>query len=397
MLENLHRRQFAALTLSAVLFASAAMADLRNCSNAPEPPLAVAEDLDGILRDSIDPASDFARLKLLAPGAVMLVRTPDWTYFKSAGVADLESGAPLDCLSPYEIGSATKMMTGAVLMQLQEAGRLSLDDKLADHLPEFASRIPFGEQMTLRQLATHTSGFFSYTDNAPDGAPGILEGALEYPSMLAQDRSPAELVEFAIQHGTPSFEPGAEGKWAYSNTGYILLGMIIENMTGKPLADVFRERIFVPVGMEHTFLWNDVPQPGFDLPRAWFKMPFDRETTGWNLSQGWAAGGVISTAPDMALFIEALARGDLFEKPETLNAMLEGVPADLAHPIYGIGLAHKPADTIGHGGQTLGFESDTGYAPESGTTFVMWTNSASSFAALGIPIVAGKLAESQPR
>lgn len=382
----------AALGLAGPFGPALAEGVLRNCSTLPQPPEAIAKALDGVLSASVDPASDDAKLGYLAPGAVLLVRTPEWSYFRSAGVADLETGAPLDCLSPYEIGSATKMMTGTVVMQLQEEGRLSLQDRLADHLPEIASRLPFGDRITLYQLATHTSGVFSYTDNAPDGTPGLMEGALADPEMLSVGRSPEALIEFVVAHGEPGFEPGAEGQWAYSNTGFVLLGMIIEKITGQPLAEVFRARIFAPAGMADTFLWNDVPRPEFGLPRAWFKTPFEFETTAWNLSQGWAAGGVISTATDMALFLEGLGTGALFTEPDTLPSMLEGVPTAFPMLTYGVGLARKPGDTIGHGGQTLGFESDAAYAPESGTTYVIWTNAANSVAVFGVPVIVGALA-----
>lgn len=386
---------FTAIALVNIAGAAQADGGLRACGTKSEPPEAVVSALDGILTDAVDPASNNATQGYLAPGAVLLVQTPDWSYFKSAGVADPDSGAPLDCLSPYEIGSATKMMTGTVIMQLQEEGRLSLKDKLADHLPEYASRLPFGDRITLYQLATHTSGLFSYTDDAPDGAPGLMEGGVADPAMLKVGRSPDELIEFVIAHGAPSFEPGAEGQWAYSNTGFALLGMIIEKITGQPLADVFRERIFEPAGMADTFLWNDVPKPEFGLPRAWFKAPFELETTEWNLSQGWAAGGVISTATDMALFMETLGTGALFSEPDTLASMLEGVPTTFPMLTYGIGLARKPGDTIGHGGQTMGFESDAAYAPDSRTTYILWTNSASSVAVLGVPVIVGALDELQ--
>lgn len=371
--------------------AAAAADGLRDCAVGSPPRQTLEAALDNLLAQAVDPASDLATLGMQAPGAVLLVQTPDWIYFKSAGVSDLETGAPLDCRSPYEIGSATKMMTGTVLLQLQEEGKVSLDDHLADHLPEIAARLPFGNEITLRQLATHTSGLFSYTDDAPDGTPGIMEGGLWDPTILTSGRTPEDLIEFVIAHGEPNFEPGAEGEWSYSNTGYVLLGMIIEKIAGMPLADVFQDRIFAPSGMRQTFLWNEVPKAEFGLPRAWFKTPFDIETTQWNLSQGWAAGGVISTATDMTLFIQTLAAGELFEKPDTLTTMLDGVPAEFPNLVYGIGLIQKPDDFFGHGGQTLGFESDIGFAPASGTTIVFWTNSANSIAAVGVPTIVGAM------
>ncbi|NDR57903.1 serine hydrolase domain-containing protein [Aliiruegeria sabulilitoris] len=361
--------------------------DLKTCGDAPEPPGALVEALDKLLKDTVDPVGAYSKDGMNAPGAVLLVRSTDWAYFKAAGISDFDNSAQLECEMPFEIGSATKMVTGTVLMQLQEEGRLNLTDPLQAHLPEIAGRLPFGDLITLRHLATHTSGVFSYTDDAPDGTPGIMEGALKNPDMLAVSRTPAELVEFAIAHGEPSFEAGADGHWSYSNTGYILLGLIIEKLEQAPLAEVFKRRVFEPAGMANTFLWNDVPSPEVGLSRAWYKAPFDLETTGWNLSQGWAAGGIISTAPDMALFIERLMAGWLFAKAGTLDAMADGVPAPYPNLSYGIGLIGKPGDMFGHGGQTMGFESDTAHSPTSGTTIVFWTNSASSTAVLGVPLI----------
>jgi D-alanyl-D-alanine carboxypeptidase len=377
----------------AFLASSAAARELRDCAVAHAPPAAVGEALDTFLKDSVDPDSHYGKQSANAPGAVLLVRGPDWTYFKAAGFADHDTGSALECGAPFQIGSATKMMTATILLQLEEDGLLSLDDRLADHLPEFAARIPFGDRMTLRHLATHTSGLFSYTDNAPDGSGGIMEGALTDPAMLSRGRTPTELVEFAIAHGAPYFEPGADGEWASSNTGYILLGMIIEKLLDQPLQEVFEQRIFDRVGMADTFLWNDVPKPEFGLPRAWFRAPFDIETTDWNLSQAWAAGAVISTAPDLAKFLEMLMSGGFFDDPETLTAMKTGVPVEFPMVRYGIGLAEKPDDAFGHGGQTMGFESDSAYVPSSRTALVYWTNSANSVAAVGAPVIFGAIAK----
>ncbi len=138
-----------------------------------ERPDAVEDELDGVLSQVL--ASTFGS----APGAVLSVRTDDWHYIAAAGFADPEAGTPLDCASPFQIGSNTKMMTAVVLLQLFEEGRLGLDDPLSLHLPEIAARLPNGEAMTLRQLARHTSGVFSYADNAPDGTPGLMEGATQ--------------------------------------------------------------------------------------------------------------------------------------------------------------------------------------------------------------------------
>jgi D-alanyl-D-alanine carboxypeptidase len=353
----------------------------------------VAAKLDSTLLMIIDGGADSADMLGFAPGAELFVRSPDWTYHRSAGTSDITTRASLDCGRPFQIGSNTKMMAAAVLMQLVEEGALLLDDRLATHLPDVATALPFGDAITIRQMANHTSGIFSYTDNAPNGAPGIMEGALSDQDLLARSYSPDDLVRFVIDNGAPSFEPGAEGRWSYSNSGYVLIGMILEKVTSKPLSDLFRERIFAPLGMRHSFLWNAVPRPEFNLPRSYYEPPFDIDTTGWNMSQAWAAGGVISTARDMDLFIRGVLAGDLFNDPTTLLSMMDGVATDGGFQTYGIGIGEKIGGFWGHGGQTLGFESDIGLFRDQGISLIVWTNSARNLAGLGATLVFGALGD----
>lgn len=344
---------------------------------------AVEEALDDVLSQVLE--SPFGS----APGAVLSVRGADWQYVASAGFADPDAGTPMDCAMPFQIGSNTKMMTAVVLLQLFEEGRLGLDDPLSKHLPEIASRLPEGDAITLRQLAQHTSGVFSYTDNAPDGTPGLMEGGTSDRDVLRGSLAPSEMIDFVIEHGEPNFSPGAEGSWSYSNTGYVLLGMVIETLEGRPLSKSFEIRIFGPLGMDRTYLWNGIPRPEFGLPRAYLTGT-EYETTDWNMSQGWAAGGVISTVDDMHVFIEDLVRGDLFQSPNTLAAMQETVPTTNPTLLgYGLGLARKGQNLWGHGGQTLGYESDI--AASEDISLVAFGTSSSNLMALGAAVISGAL------
>lgn len=332
--------------------ARAELAQPGTCATVSTAPKAVEGALDNVLMQILNSPLG------TAPGAVLSVRGNDWYYTKSAGYADPAAKTPMDCAMPFQIGSNTKMMTAVVWLQLVEEGRLAIDDPLSKHLPEIAAQLPNGDAITLRQLARHTSGLFSYTDNAPDGTPGLMDGDLSSREALLRQLEPSEMLEFVIEHGQPNFAPGADGAWSYSNTGYVLLGMIIEKLEARPISKSYEVRIFEPLGMERTYLWNGVPKPEFGLPRAFLK-DGGSETTDWNMSQGWAAGAVISNIEDMHVFIEALVRGDLFRSPETLTEMQDTVPT--THPAligYGLGLALKGPDLWGHGGQTLGYESD---------------------------------------
>lgn len=383
-----------AIALLAVAGPSLAAPETSICQSDENVPAAVSQALDSVLMSLADPDADTSPVFGYAPGGVLSLKGADWRYARAIGNTAIEGGKPITCDMPFQIGSNTKMMTAAVLMQLVEEGALSLDDALSAHLPDIAKQLPNGEAMTLRHLAMHTSGVFSYTDNAPDGTPGIMEGDLTDANALRRGYTPDQLVEWVIAHGQPTFAPGEDSAWAYSNTGYILLGMIIEKIEGRTLGESFKARIFVPLGMNKTLMWNDVPSGDLGLPHAYFKPPFDTETTDWNMSQAWAAGAVISTADDMHVFIEALANGRLFKSQDTLAAMQQTVPT--GNPTlqgYGIGLADKGSGAWGHGGQTLGFESDVAHFTQAGVSFVGWGNSASNILAAGVSAVSGALVE----
>ena len=363
------------------------------CAIPSNAPAAVEKALDQVLQRFVTPepetlpeaikklyAPDFGA----APGAVLSVKGPGWHYVKAVGMADIETRTPLDCGLAFEIGSNTKMMTATILLQLQEEGKLSIDDPLSRYLPEIAAQLPNGKAMTLRHLTQHTSGVFDYADDAEDGTPGILAGGARDQTLLKRQVEPQDMIDFVVQHGKPHFAPGDKKAWRYSNTGYILLGMVIEKIEGVPFEKSLDQRIFQPLGMDHTFLWRGTPRPAFGLPRSWLQAPFEYETTSWNLSQGWAAGGVISTADDMHRFIEQLLGGKLFRSPQTLAFMQETVPTDSPLELgYGIGIKQIDKGQWGHGGQTLGFLSSYGGFPAENISYIAWSNSSSNILAFG--------------
>jgi CubicO group peptidase (beta-lactamase class C family) len=155
-----------------------------------------------------------------APGAVLQVNGPDFEYLQSRGFSDVENQTPMAPDDLFEIGSNTKMFTAVLFMQEAEDNNLLLDDLLAKWLPDWAQKIPNGDTMTLRQLATHTSGIWDYADT-------IIGAGEKDDTVMKRYYSPGELIQYAIDNGEPSFSPGEEGRWKYSNTGYILLGLVI--------------------------------------------------------------------------------------------------------------------------------------------------------------------------
>jgi D-alanyl-D-alanine carboxypeptidase len=329
------------------------------------------------------------------PGASMLIITPQGRYFKSTGVADVTTCTPLPADSPFQIGSNTKMMTSAIIFQLQEEGVLSTTDLLSKWLPDLAAQLPNGDKITIDMMMTHTSGLHDYFDLPTEDGTTIESGAEDNKEMLARAFTPEELATLVADSGLSYFEPGAEGEFHYSNTGWILLGLIIEQATGKSYEENLQERIFEPLGLEQTYLQTGQPEAGA-LPQGYYHSPFEYTTGEWNASQGWSAGAVVSTPEEFARFLKALFTGQLFTQPETLDLMLQA-PASVVDPlgpgtVYGHGMFDNNG-VLGHGGQTLGFQSDGGYVPDKDVTIVMWSNAAeSNVSRVIVPGIAGIVA-----
>ncbi|MBI1282191.1 MAG: serine hydrolase [Anaerolineaceae bacterium] len=307
-----------------------------------------------------------------APGAVLYVQSPEGLFFEGIGVGDVTTRQPLDRMARYEIGSTTKTMTAAVILQLQEEGKLSVDDHFGKYLPELAAIVPNADKITIDQLLTHTGGIFDYLNN-----PEIEKALSTDIKALEREWKPEEIVRFAVENGQPVFTPGEEGQWSYSNTGYILLGLIIEKVSGKSYTENLQTRIFDALNMKDTYVAEGIPHDD-RMVSGYLKGPFDFNTTTWNGSQAWSAGAVISTAPDMAVYIRALVRGELFKQPSTLDTMMKssGGGRELIDVFYARGLEnYTPGGIWGHAGQSLGFNSVAVYIPATDTTIITWGNS----------------------
>jgi D-alanyl-D-alanine carboxypeptidase len=309
---------------------------------------------------------------MAAPGVILLVDTPQGRYLKAAGVSSLEQNTPMRPEDIMKIGSNTKSMTVALLMQLQEAGVLSLDDQLSKWLPEWAAKLPNGNNMTLRQIAQHTAGLWDYADQ-------LMGSGLTDPAKLKQGYTPAEIMQYCVDQGKPVGEPGKQ--WSYSNCGYILLGMIAEKATGQKLGELYQQRIFDPLGMKSAALIDGIPQPGQVTSNGYYWQPDGTplNTKDWNMSQGWAAGANVMTAADLATYGEGLAAGKLFKQADSLPQMLTFDAKALmsAGFPYGLGLFDVGDGYWGHEGATLGFQSLWFTNPDTGITVVGLSNSGS--------------------
>ena len=276
-----------------------------------------------------------------APGAVVLVRRGTHTRRVARGYADRATRRPMRAGDRFRIGSLTKTFTATVVLRLAGEGRLSLDDSVERWLPGL---VPGGERITVRELLNHTSGLFNYTEDER-----VLEGLL---SDRLRAWSPRELVAIATAH-PPTFAPGA--RWAYSNTGYIVLGLIAETADGRPLATQLQTRIFAPLKLRHTS-FDSEPQIAGRYAHGYFGFPRPRDVSVLNPTGAWAAGAMVSTAADVGRFYRAQLRGRLL-RPKEMRAMTTTVPI-VPGAGYGLGIA-RTRTACGtawmHGGDIPGY------------------------------------------
>lgn len=291
------------------------------------------------------------------PGVVLLVSSPAGTWTAAAGLADLERGTPVRSSDQFRIASASKMLVSVVAQQLAEEGKIRLDDPIIAYLPdEIIDNIENADSATIRQLLNMTSGIFDYTqsdafNDAVVDDPGHTWTALE-------------TVRYAYDEAA-DFSPGAG--YAYSNTNYNLLQLVIENVTGSTLAEQLDARIFQPLGMKNSFLET---QLGAKLVRGY---EGGDDVTLVNDGVGLGDGGIVTTAGDLALFMRGLFGGKLLK---SLDAMTDWVD-DGEGAGYGLGLGYLETefgDAYGHAGASSGFQSNVVYLPEGDVVVVVLTN-----------------------
>ncbi|MFN8224740.1 MAG: serine hydrolase domain-containing protein [Gaiellales bacterium] len=290
-----------------------------------------------------------------APGALVLVRNGTRTTTGQAGVAIAGTTRRIGVDQPFRVGSITKTFVAVVVLQLAEEHRLGLDDTVEEWLPGL---LPYGAKVTLRHLLQHTSGI-------PDHLSGTSSDALLAPLLRDPTHAfePGELVE-SIAASPPLFAAGTG--WAYSNANYVLLGLIAERVTGKPLAKVLDTQIIRPLGLRHTSFPNGAAMPpgavhgylvaGNPVVPTRGGRPFD--ATFVNPSYTWAAGALVSTASDLDRFLRALVRGKLVSQG-SLTTMTRA-HAFTPRYSYGLGLLRVKTPCgplVGHDGELFGYSA----------------------------------------
>ena len=295
----------------------------------------------------LDAKFEAMSLHLETAGGVSVAIVPmdaGWRWHAARGTADAATGEALTPAHGFRIASNTKTYTAAAVLRLAELGKLRLDDGIARYLPPaFSAMLAHGgyepDRITVRQLLTHTSGLREHVDEAflrRHGEPG------------APETTPSGQLAMAMQKGPPLAPPGAE--FHYSDTGYVLLGTMVERLAGQPLPAALRTlQRWDAHGLSHTWFELHEPARGPQAHQTWGGI----DTRGWHPSFDlYGGGGIVATPADMAGFTRVLLRGELFDSPTSLRTMATpGVQA--AWNDYGAGLFELPVDDetmTGHSG-----------------------------------------------
>ena len=296
------------------------------------------------------------------PGIAVLIARGDAIIYRAArGSADIELGVPLKPDQVFNIASITKMFTAATILKLAEQGKLSLGDPLTRYLPDFP-----GEPVTLRQLLSHTGGISDKTPPA-DLQPGALRRDYDMATLVAQ-----------IAKRPRDFTAGSDQ--SYSNSGFILLGAVIEKVTGKRWYEAERDLLFTPLGLRHTgYAIASYVIPG--RVRGYTTDTPDhsvRNASYISMTVPASAGGLASTLDDLRMWMRALATGRVLSAGDFRQMTVPVIPPGKtpSHP-YGFGMyiwSVRGETMIGHVGQINGFASILAYLPARDLTIVALGN-----------------------
>lgn len=291
------------------------------------------------------------------PGFSATLIQPDGTIHKfNKGYANYSKTNKLTENSRYRIASVSKLMTATLIMRLSEGGYLNLDDPLIKYLP--VGSIPYGKKMTIRQVMSHTAGLIDHLNHG-----SFYKGNWKYRKWSDND-----IINFAARRRA-RFQPG-QG-YAYSNTGYYLLGMLIEKVLQQPLAEAYQDWIFTPAGMMNSELDDYSTRKNRVKNLAENSRAYE-----YHQSSVGAAGAIISTPEDMARFGYALYNGKLVNE-SSLKEMTTDYGAPRGGDHYGLGMRmwdDHGITHLGHSGLLMGYRSIMLYMPEYKTTLAFTTN-----------------------
>ncbi len=306
---------------------------------------------DKVLEDQFKPNETGATALVSKKGKVI--------YKRAVGMANLELNVPMQYNNVFRIGSVTKQFTAVAILQLLEKGKLNLQDEITRFIPGYPTQ---GNKITIEHLLTHTSGIQDFTkikDNAK-------RSAIDY--------TPQEMIDY-FKDQPMRFAPGT--KWEYSNSGYFLLGYIIEQITGKTYAQYLKENIFRPLGMNNSLYASDTHVIK-NRASGYTRGEKDFENAPYiSMTQPYAAGAILSTVEDMFKWNQAVQSHILLKKETLEKALTRYKLADGTETNYGYGwrLGYiRESPSIWHGGLIDGFMSMTMYLPKEDVFVIVLSN-----------------------
>jgi len=323
------------------------------CSDSPTAP-----ELAGSSRAQLQAQTD-SLVSLGVPGIILLVKDRSRSITLTSGVSSLTATTSMRPNDRFRIGSLTKTYLSAIVLQLVAESRVSLDDRVERWVPGAISN---GGSITIRQLLNHTSGIFDYYND-----PRVL--APYFGGDFAFAWAPRQLIAIADSHG-PDSTPGTVQE--YSNSNYTLLGLVVEEVTGRTLSQVTQERLFAPLGLAHSTFAMDA-NPDQSRARGYLLSDGDPLDVSDLFPFYWGAGNIVSDAADVARFCAALLDGQLLPAP-LLAAMKAPVAGTTNN--YGFGLIRTPTpcgNAYGHDGATPGYSADV-LAVGGGRVVVAFSN-----------------------
>jgi D-alanyl-D-alanine carboxypeptidase len=302
------------------------------------------------------------------PGLIVGIWIPArGSLVRALGTSDVASNAPMKIDDHFRIASVTKTFVAVATLQLVDDGRLSLDDTLSSYL----EGVDNGNRITIRNLLSMTSGIYDFTSDDK-----FLKDFTDNPLMAF---SPQDVLDILKRH-KPAFGPGE--MVSYCDTNYILLGMIVEKVTGEPVQTTITEKILKPLGLGHTSFPTApaIPEP---FARGYYagedgKSKF-KDYTATNPAVAWTAGAMISTLEDLRAWAKALATGALLTPARHAEQMRFGtITTKPLYVGYGLGIGNF-GGLIGHNGAIFGYTTAMFYWPDADATIVLAGNQASNF------------------
>ncbi|MEA3332385.1 MAG: serine hydrolase domain-containing protein [Pseudomonadota bacterium] len=319
------------------------------------------------LKLKLQKLTDRIRQETKVPGISVYVKSPHFADLGVvSGVSNLKNEKPVTPVTEdtiFRIGSITKTYTGAAIMLLCAEGKLDLDSPINRYL-NLPS--PLTDAIKVRHCLNHSSGLQGYLNQTP-----FLEDiVLPQPTL---SHTPAELLEWTFaEQQELLFSPGTE--FAYNNTNYIILGMLIEKLSGVSYDAYIRDNFLVPLELNETFVLLDTAMPD-NFANGYFNSTDDHSYENWtdmNMSYVWSAGCIAATAQDLASWLQELATGTIIPK-NVKDIQFEGFDI-VPGATYASGILIDARKGIGHNGTVVGFHSDAWYSPEHETVIAVLSN-----------------------